>query len=228
MKQMILWAAVVLFALPAAAQNSEAFPSFVQVSGRAEKEIAPDEFYLAITINERDSKGKITVETQQREMIAALKKLGVNVEKELTIADLSSQFFKKNTSVATANYQLKLASAELVAKVWQKLDDLGISNVQLQRVANSKVEEYKSQVRIEAMQNAQQTARTLAEAVGQKLGKCFYIFDSNNGITPFYEGNFALMRTKSMSAADSDENDQPLDFKMIKLQYNVQAKFVLE
>ena len=70
-------------ALPAAAQVQEAFPSYIQVNGRAEKEIMPDEFYLSVIINERDSKGKISVESQQRDMIAALKRLGVNVEKQL-------------------------------------------------------------------------------------------------------------------------------------------------
>ena len=72
MKRLILLAAVAFFALPAAAQMQEAFPSYIQVNGRAEKEIAPDEFYLQIIINERDSKGKISVESQQRDMIAAL------------------------------------------------------------------------------------------------------------------------------------------------------------
>ena len=108
MKKLILIAAVALMALPAAAQVQEAFPSYIQVNGRAEKEITPDEFYLSVIINERDSKGKISVESQQRDMIAALKRLGVNVEKQLKVANLSSEFFKKNTSVATAKYQLQL------------------------------------------------------------------------------------------------------------------------
>ena len=116
MKKLILMAAVALMALPAAAQMQEAFPSYIQVNGRAEKEITPDEFYLSIVINERDSKGKISVESQQRDMIAALKRLGVNVEKQLKVANLSSEFFKKNTSVATAKYQLQLGSSAEVAK----------------------------------------------------------------------------------------------------------------
>ena len=93
MKRFILAAAVALLALPAAAQVQEAFPSYIQVNGRAEREIAPDEFYLQIVINERDSKGKVSVESQQRDMIAALKRLGVNVEKQLKVAHLSSEFF---------------------------------------------------------------------------------------------------------------------------------------
>ena len=145
MKKLILMAAVALMALPAAAQMQEAFPSYIQVNGRAEKEITPDEFYLSIVINERDSKGKISVESQQRDMIAALK-----------------------------------------------------------------------------------SAQTLAGAIGQNVGKCFYIYDSNNNVMPVLYDNMAVMRSAKAGYGEEAAADEPLDFKTIKLQYNVQAKFVLE
>ena len=229
MKRFILAAAVALLALPAAAQVQEAFPSYIQVNGRAEREIAPDEFYLQIVINERDSKGKVSVESQQRDMIAALKRLGVNVEKQLKVANLSSEFFKKNTSVATAKYQLQLGSSAEVGKVWQALDGLGISNVSILKVSHSQLERYKSEVRVEAMRNAKQNAATLAEAIGQTIGKCFYVYDSNNDVMPVFYNNMAVMRgAKAFDAAEAAAEEEPLDFKTIKLQYSVQAKFVLE
>ena len=229
MKRFILAAAVALLALPAAAQVQEAFPSYIQVNGRAEREIAPDEFYLQIVINERDTKGKVSVESQQRDMIAALKRLGVNVEKQLKVANLSSEFFKKNTSVATAKYQLQLGSSAEVGKVWQALDGLGISNVSILKVSHSQLERYKSEVRVEAMRNAKQNAATLAEAIGQTIGKCFYVYDSNNDVMPVFYNNMAVMRSaKAFDAAEAAAEEEPLDFKTIKLQYSVQAKFVLE
>ena len=229
MKRFILAAAVALLALPAAAQVQEAFPSYIQVNGRAEREIAPDEFYLQIVINERDSKGKVSVESQQRDMIAALKRLGVNVEKQLKVANLSSEFFKKNTSVATAKYQLQLGSSAEVGKVWQALDGLGISNVSILKVSHSQLERYKSEVRVEAMRNAKQNAATLAEAIGQTIGKCFYVYDSNNDVMPVFYNNMAVMRSaKAFDATEAAAEEEPLDFKTIKLQYSVQAKFVLE
>ena len=231
MKRFILAAAVALLALPAAAQVQEAFPSYIQVNGRAEREIAPDEFYLQIVINERDSKGKVSVESQQRDMIAALKRLGVNVEKQLKVANLSSEFFKKNTSVATAKYQLQLGSSAEVGKVWQALDGLGISNVSILKVSHSQLERYKSEVRVEAMRNAKQNAATLAEAIGQTIGKCFYVYDSNNDVVPYYGNVFMARSMKAAVANDAAEaagEAAGLDFKTIKLKYSIQAKFVLE
>ncbi len=228
---MILLAAAALMLLPVAAQTQEAFPSYIQVNGRAEKEIVPDEFYLSIVINERDSKGKISVESQQRDMIAALRRQGIDVEKQLKVANLSSEFFKKKSSVATAKYQLQLGSAAEVSKAWQALDNLGISNVSILKVSHSRIDALKEEVRIEAIRNAQQSARTLAEALGQSIGKCFYIWDSNNDIMPAYYNNTLTVRSmKMMDAAGVEEaaEEEPLDFKTIKLQYSVQTKFVLE
>lgn len=229
MKRLILWAVAALVALPAAAQTQEAFPSYVQVYGRAEKEITPDEFYLQIIINERDSKGKISVESQQRDMIAALKRLNVDIDKQLKVANLSSEFFKKKSSVATAKYQLQLGSSAEVARVWQALDDLGISNVSILKVSHSKIDQLKEEVRVEAIRNARKNAATLAEAIGQQVGRCFYIYDSNSNVVPAVYDNMVLMRSaKDVATAEKQVEEDPLEFKTLRLEYGVQAKFVLE
>ena len=229
MKKLIAMAVVALMALPAAAQMQEAYPSYIQVTGRAEKELTPDEFYLQIVINERDSKGKISVESQQRDMVAVLRKLGVDVEKQLKMANLSSEFFKKNTSVAMAKYQLQLGSSGEVAKVWQARDDLGISNISILKVTHSQLDKYKQEVRLEAMRNAQKSAQEMAGAIGQTIGKCFYIYDSNSNVLPVMYDNAVLMRSaKAAADAESAAEEDPLEFKTIKLEYGVQAKFVLE
>lgn len=229
MKKLIAMAVVALMALPAAAQMQEAYPSYIQVTGRAEKELTPDEFYLQIVINERDSKGKISVESQQRDMVVVLRKLGVDVEKQLKMANLSSEFFKKNTSVAMAKYQLQLGSSGEVAKVWQALDDLGISNISILKVTHSQLDKYKQEVRLEAMRNARESAQEMAGAIGQTIGKCFYIYDSNSNVLPVMYDNAVLMRSaKAVADAESVAEEDPLEFKTIKLEYGVQAKFVLE
>jgi len=228
MKRLILMAVAALVAFPALAQMQEAFPSYIQVYGRAEKEIVPDEFYLQIVINERDSKGKISVESQQRDMIAALKRLGVDVDKQLKVANLSSEFFKRKTSVATAKYQLQLGSSAEVARVWQALDELGISNVSILKVSHSEIDRYREEVRVAAIRNARANAATLAEAIGQKVGRCFYIYDSNSNILPAVYDNAVLMRSAKAAGSVEAVEEDPLEFKTLRLEYGVQAKFVLE
>ena len=111
-----------------------------------------------------------------------------------------------------------------------ELQQAGYEVVIVDNLSNSKIEELKEQVRIEAIQNAKSTAVTLASAIGQSVGKCFYIYDSNNDMMPAFYDNALVMRSmaKASGAVEEAAADEPLDFKTIKLSYNVNAKFVLE
>lgn len=230
MKKMMFLLAAMVVALSASAQQIEAFPSYIEVTGVAEKEVAPNEIFLSITINERDSKGKISIDEQQREMLAALKKLGVKADEQLKMVDLTSSYFKRGNALAKAQYELKLGSAAEVAKVWRALDGLGISQVTVQKVSHSDLEKFKAETRSEAIRAARDNARALAEAIDQKAGKCFWIADYSSPVRTVY--TVANMKARGIaedaSAFEESVEEEGLEFQTINLQHRVQAKFVLE
>ncbi len=228
-KMMLVLAALMVVAASASAQQTEAFPSYIEVTGVAEKEIAPNEIYLSITINERDSKGKISVDEQQREMLAALKKLGVKPDSQLKMVDLTSSYFKRGNALAKAQYELKLGSAVEVAKVWRALDGLGISQVTVTKVSHTDLEKFKAETRTEAIRAARDNARALAEAIDQKAGKCFWIADYSSPVRTVYAA--ANLKSRAMveeASFDAVVEEEGLEFQTINLQHRVQAKFVLE
>ena len=231
MKKMIfLAAAFQLVALSVSAQQAETFPSYIEVNGVAEKEIAPNEIYLSITINERDSKGKISIDEQQRDMVAVLKKLGVKPAEQLKMLDLTSSYFKRGNALTKAQYELKLTSAVEVARVWRALDELGISQVTVQKVSHTNIETFKKEVRADAMRAARDNARALAEAIDQKAGKCFWIADYSSPVrTTFAVANMKARGVMEESVSfDAMVEEEGLEFQTINLQHRVQAKFVLE
>ena len=70
-------AAALLLSAPLFAQEKNFIDQpYLEVNGRAEMEVAPDEIYVRITINEQDSKGKVTVLQQEKDMVRRLKDLG--------------------------------------------------------------------------------------------------------------------------------------------------------
>ena len=226
MKKIVFLVTALVLSVTVMAQVQEAYPSYVQVEGYAEMEVEPDEFYLSIVINERDSKGKITVETQQRQMIEAFSQLGIDVEKQLKMSDMSSAYFKKNNTLTRATYELKLNTSEEVAAVFAALDGLGISDISVDRIDNSEIERYKDQVRAEAMVNAKGRANILAEAIGQKIGRCFYIYDSQGPAGLVYVNS--VMGSRASSKADELMPLLALVFKKIRVEHTVQTRFVLE
>ena len=197
----------------------------VSVNGSSQVKVTPDEIYLRITLDEGDTKGKDVIEAQRKRLFSALRKSNVDIEKQLTLLDMSSEYFRRGSSLATTQYELKLSSAESVNKVFENLDKEGITNVAVTRTASSKLDDYRRQARQEAIRNAQSRARDLAEAVGQSIGVCYEI---NDYTSEARETGSRLMMSKNAAADMASEEALPkVEFEQIVINYNVSAKFVL-
>ncbi len=236
MKKVLLAVLAVAAMLPTRAQYQlgDTTLSYIAVRGEAVREIMADEFDLAITIDERDSKGKISIEEQQRDMVAALKRLGIDTDKQLSVADLGSEFYKRDDAVAAAAYRLRLTTAADVTLAWQALNALGISKVDLVKMESSQLDAIKQELRAEAIRNAKANAEALAGAIGQRIGKCFYIQDRNRPSLENYERTLARYSRNNpidVSFARATGSIPPvsaMEFKAMKLTYEVDARFVLE
>lgn len=224
MKKLLIAIIAIMVASPTFAQEAE---NYIQVTGNAELEITPNEFFLSITLDESDSKGRQAIELQRKQLISTLKSLGINIEKQLTMANMSSSYFKRNNSLAVAKYQLQLSSSEMVIKVYDALSEINISAVRIERISHSDIEELTSQVRKDAMVNAKTIATELATAIGQSVGACIYIYDGNRGVTPTYYNDGIVMRAMAKSSNEALPEEEPIEFKKIKLSYSVNAKFRL-
>ena len=223
----LLVAVVVTLSVSAQAYEQPKYQSFKQVSGSHETEVEPNKRCVAITSNKRDSKGKISVEEQERKMISALNRLGIDTKKQLTVNDMSSEMFKKSQAVTTKSYNLRLTSASEVAAVFSALQDDGITSMDISKATRSDMSELRKQARVAAIKNAQTKAVELAQAVGQQAGKAFYIQDmSSDFVEPIILRTRAVNSSMSFDSATPQES-APLEFRKVKINYNVNAKFEL-
>ena len=199
----------------------------VSVNGSSQLKVSPDEIYISIKLDESDTKGKVTLEEQRRNMFAALKKAGVDAEKQLSVVDMNSSYYRRRGALAVTQYELKVATAEQVGKVFEALEKAGIPNVNVTRTTYSKMEELRSEARKAAIVNAQQRARELAEAVGQSIGACYEINDYTTATQPVvYRSKMMLANSASLDAA-AEEAEPNVEFEQIVVSYNVSAKFLL-
>lgn len=210
---------------------SNSYANTIEVTGRAEKEVVPNEIYLSIVIDEAALKQKQSVEQLESEMIKKLKSLGINTDEDLKIGNMSSgymdYFFKKNAARTSATYQLKVGSVQTLGKVFQSLEGLGISNMNISKLSHTDMDQFQNELRVEALKNAQQIAGELAKAVGQSAGRAVQITDYNNDlIMPVMMARDGMFMAKASGAENGYET--PLEFKNIKLTYSVQAKFALQ
>lgn len=220
-------ATMMLITSNASAQYQQMIPS-VSVNGSAQLKVTPDVIYLSIKLDESDTKGKVTVEQQRKDMFSALKKCGIDIEKQLSVQGMSSSFYRRRGSLAATQYELKVGSANEAREVFEALDKVGVVNVNITRATSSKLEEYRAEARQTAMRDAQMRASQLAEAVGQSIGACYEINDYTTNVEYSTRTRLMMKNAVMTDAAGAIEEAEPeVDFEQIVINYNLSAKFYL-
>lgn len=207
---------------------------YIEVTGQVKNEITPNEIYLDITLNEEDKRGKISIEEQETKMLTTLKALGIDIEKQLTVSNFDGYFQRKFLAEDKMNkmktYQLIVNNGEVLAKVFQQLDEIDISNISISRVSHSDIEKYKRETKIKAIKVAKEKASEYATALDQTIGKALYVeeiqpnhYGSNSSFS-----NQAILRNESINVtAQGIKRFKNLKLQKIILTEKVLAKFIL-
>ncbi len=231
MKKIVLSVVLVVITVFSYAQQGEKNfidQPYIEVTGTAELDIVPDMIYLAVTLNENDSKGKVSLETLEKKMKQRLTELGIDVTKDLTVEDLSSNFvryFLKEKEVITSRqYILLVHDAAIAGKAIRALSEEDISNISLSKIDHSQMAQKRFDLRLEAVKAAKRKAEAMAQSIGQQIGKAVYISE-NQTYMPYVQSN---VNARFMSDEAVSESYEPeLSFKNINIKSSVNVKFIL-
>lgn len=206
---------------------------YLETTAKVDTLIKPDIIYLDILIREKDEKNKISVEELENNMAEKLKILGIDVQKQLILSDLSSNFkkyfLKQKDIMKSKAYKLKVFDAQTAGKVIVGLEDIGISNVSLDKTEYSKIEELKLKLKSKAVAKAKIQAEYLIAPLNQKITKALFItdtyFQSYN-----YNGELDEIVVMGFSGKRMKQDYQPIDieFKPIIVEAEVSIKFGIE
>lgn len=205
---------------------------YIEVAGSADTMVTPNEIFIKIEISEADTKNKTSVEELERKMFDALKAMGIDVEKNLTTSDISSNFknyfLKGKEILKSKEYMLKVNDAVTASKVFMKLEDLGISNSSIDHVDYSDMESIKNLMRTKAMENAKARALALTKPLHQEVGPAIFISDNEvYMVNRMLQGKVAGIQVNGYSDAGQEELPK-IDFEKIKVSTNINVKFILK
>lgn len=226
MRRLLLCAVALVVAFGASAHEPE--QREVVVNGYAERMVTPNKFVVAITITEQDSKGRISLDSQERKMQEALRDAGFSLDERLRLTNNYSSYFRRG-ALATRNYELTLYGAEELSLAFELLEPLNLRSVTLKSATCTNIDEIRQQLRGEAIRDAKRNAEVLAEAIDQSIGSCTYIHDYNSNGDVVFRMNSAMKVRGYASDALTEESSvaEPLEFADTKISHQVQAKFVL-
>ncbi|PKP37543.1 MAG: SIMPL domain-containing protein [Bacteroidetes bacterium HGW-Bacteroidetes-14] len=231
MKKLLIISLVLLIsAITQAQEKSFLDINYVEVTTKADREVVPDKIYLSVTISEKENKGKISVEKQEKEMIKKLKDAGIDVEKNLSVSDMTGFYQKyilrKDQIMAEKKYQLIVPSAEMMAKVFASLESAGISDIKVIKSEVSDIDSVKEDVMRKASLKARKQADVIAGALGREIDKMVYFqsYDNFGSAATRYARQEVLAYSK---AADSADEVVP-DFEKIRVEHTIYVRFSLK
>ncbi len=206
---------------------------YVETFGKADSMVVPDRIYISILLDEADSKNKKSVEELEKLLESTLKKININTEKELRLNDVSSNFktyFLKGQNVLKSkSYSLLVHDAVTAGRVLGELELVGISNVNIEKTEYSGAEMLMTKLKMEATKKSKNTATTMLSAINQKAGKAIFISDlSNAGTALFGQSSGIVLRGTNRLSETVTVNPINIEFKKLKFEVTVFAKYLVE
>lgn len=204
---------------------------YIETAAKVDTLITPDRIYLSITLNEADSKNKISSEEQEQKLEQTLRKLNINIEKQLFMDDAGSNFknyfLKGQNIIKVKQFSLLLFDAPTAGKVLYELELNGISNVNLLKTEYSKEADLINFLKAKAMKQSKINANNMAKAIDQKVGKAIHIGE-NSAMN--LSGNVQGIVVRGMASIKTKQEYKPMDieFKKLHFEANVQVKYALE
>ncbi|MCR9265412.1 MAG: SIMPL domain-containing protein [Flavobacteriaceae bacterium] len=231
MKKVIIPIIGLLFSTAIFAQSKSFLDvPYLETSAQVDTLVTPDKIYLNITIQEKDSKGRNSVEEQENKMAQRLKALGVDLDKQLVIKDLSSNFqkyFLRGKEVLKSKqYSLLVYSGKQAGEVLMALEQLDIANAFLEKTEYSKMDELELELKTRAVKKAKLKANALTKPLGQKVGSALHIADHSQPYYPRYN-QAPMMEMKAVSADMGQAQPLDIDFEKIRVETTVNVKFAL-
>lgn len=222
--------------------TSNPFPKTITVSGSAEMEIIPDEINVNVELKEYQKKGEVKkdIETIKKQFLESAKAVGVP-DSAISIVSFTGDnpFFwrkrKKDPDLFTSiTYQVKFKSSELMDKLVEKLDDDATQSFLIVSTNHSRMTGYRRNLKIAAVKAAKEKGIYLTEAVGEKLGEAITIKEPKEFFPLPWRENAASSNTlisygqMSTGRDNFKEEAQQVDFKKMKLRFEVEVVFALK
>lgn len=237
MKKILILLTVCTFTLHTMAQENKPLQKTISVNGSSEIEVVPDEIYVQVDLREYTKKNgdKIDINTIKNNFLAACKSIGLT-DKDVTIQsyqgyDNNYWWWKKNKKQnpdmkAGISYWIKVSKVDMLDALVDKMDDEATKNFFIAKASYSKMDEVKKDMKIAAVKAARDKAIYLAESIGEHIGEAVTInepMEINNPPRPLYAN---VMMEKAADSGGAPAMD--VDFKKIKIQYEVNVVFALK
>jgi uncharacterized protein YggE len=212
----------------------------IEVSGSAEMEVTPDEIYVSISLKEyftdKSNKTKVEIETLEKQLQQAVKDAGIakeNFQIENIYGGTTHWWYTRKDKpvdiLENKRYVLKVSELSKIDNILSKVDGKGIESVNIGRYTHSKMSEFRKELKIKALQAAKDKANYLLQSIGEQAGGVLEIQEvtDEEGNVPMYQRGY-MSNVASQVRMDDVNGGADIDFKKIKIRYEMKASFAIK
>jgi hypothetical protein len=174
------------------------------------------------------------VEELENDMLTKLKSIGIDVDKNVAMQDMMSnykKFFLKQTDIQKSkSYSILVYDAKTTAKVFIGLEEVGLSNVRIDKLEHSEEKKLQLLMNSKAIENAKDNAVSFTKSLGQTVGKAIFIGNVSEGIIKRnYTGSTIRIRgNSSQKNFDAKDYNTNIEFEKITISSEIGVRFALD
>jgi len=180
---------------PLIAQISQLPKNTISVYGSAERVLEPDVIVVSVTLQEYtdNSTGmKKMIEQLEEDLLQLAKTVGT-AENAVLINNVNGYsdyggYGGSAEFMVSKTYQISLDSREKLDALLTKVDGQGLTNVAITQFSHSKLDEYRDELKGEAIANARREAELLLKSTGKSLGELVAIEVYSDYSSGYYDG----------------------------------------
>lgn len=204
---------------------------FIEVTGRAEKEVAPDIIYVGITLSDKiTGKGaEYTIGEQENRLKKLIAGLNIDMSNLVLASASTNTIVKKEKEKGVAQrkeYIVKLSNAGQVNQLFEGLYNNEIKDARVTKVDHTRIVELNKETRISAIKAAKDKATYLLEAIGEQIGKPLEI--TEKGQVDYNSGSSNMSNSVNYYSIGGGDAEENTEFKKIKIVFEYFIKYSIK
>jgi uncharacterized protein YggE len=179
----------------------------INVSGEGKVKVTPDEAIVTVGVTNVGADAN-TVKKDNDKAVEAIIKYLKSINMPVKDYQTRNVYLhrnydynkKKYTFTANQTIVIHLRDLSKYDAMMMGLVDAGANDIQGVEFRTSKLEQYESEARTKAVQQARAKANDYAAALGQKAGKALVVSDNSQTYYPIMRNQMAMVKAESMDA----------------------------
>jgi len=224
---LVLLAVFLVIFVSLGAQNPDKI-RYIDVTGSAEMDLAPDEITLEIVLSNYK---KVDVQNDldriEKKFFSALEKNNITSD-QWSLGNNGQYYWYYWWSYSRRNSSRKVYTVTLDAntdflKLMKDLDFAGVTSLRISNTTSDKLQEKRQEVKIMAIKAAKTKAEYLLESIDESLGRVLYIEEVQQNGYSYYRQN----QVSNVVMSSSNSGGEIDHVAKIKVRYEIKARFAI-